>query len=155
MSKAYGLPGLRTGWLVAPTEMVDQVWARHEYTTISTTMLSNKLTSIALSEKVQAVIIDRTRNYIRKGFPLLKEWMDKQGDIFSCTPPQAAAIAFVKYNLPVNSTELAMRLVHEKGVMIVPGDHFGMDKFLRISYGLPESYLKTALDRIEELLKSL
>jgi len=155
MSKAYGLPGLRTGWLVAPPKMVDQIWARHEYTTISTTMLSNKLTAIALSERVQPVIIERTRRYIRKGYPLLRAWMEQQGTIFSCTPPQAAAIAFVKYDLDINSTDLAMRLIREKGVMIVPGDHFGMDKYLRISYGLPESYLKGALGRIEELIKTL
>jgi aspartate/methionine/tyrosine aminotransferase len=155
MSKAYGLPGLRTGWLVAPPDLVDQVWARHEYTTISTTMLSNKLTSIALSERVQPVIIDRTRNYIRKGFPILKEWMEQQGDIFSCTPPQAAAIAFVKYKMDINSTELAMRLVREKSVMIVPGDHFGMDNYLRISYGLPADYLNAALGRIKDLIGEL
>jgi len=155
MSKAYGLPGLRTGWLVAPPELIDQVWARHEYTTISTTMLSNKLTSIALSEKVQPVILDRTRNYIRKGFPMLQKWMKAQGEIFSCTPPQAAAIAFVKYRLDINSTELAMRLIRDKGVMIIPGDHFGMDKYLRISYGLPADYLKSALDRIGETIQEL
>jgi aspartate/methionine/tyrosine aminotransferase len=155
MSKAYGLPGLRTGWLVAPPEMVDLIWARHEYTTISTTMLSNHLTAIALSEKVQPVIAERTRGYIRKGYPMLREWMEGQGNIFSCTPPQAAAIAFVKYNLDINSTDLAMRLIKEKAVMIVPGDHFGMDKYLRISYGLPESYLKGALTRIEELIHNL
>ncbi len=155
MSKAYGLPGLRTGWLVAPPDLVDQVWARHEYTTISATMLSNKLTAIALSENVQPSIIERTRSYIRKGYPLLREWMNEQGDIFSCAAPQAAAIAFVKYDLDINSTELAMRLIREKGVMIVPGDHFGMDKFLRISYGLPEDYLKEAFSRIEELIKTL
>lgn len=155
MSKAYGLPGLRTGWLVAPPEMVDQIWARHEYTTISTTMLSNKLTAIALSEKVQPVIIERTRRYIRKGYPLLREWMEQQGDTFSGIPPQAAAIAFVKYDLDINSTDLAMRLIKEKGVMIVPGDHFGMDKFIRISYGLPETYLKGALSRIEELIQNI
>jgi aspartate/methionine/tyrosine aminotransferase len=155
MSKAYGLPGLRTGWLVAPPEMVDQIWARHEYTAISATMLSNKLAAIALSEKVQPVIIERTRRYIRKGYPLLREWMERQGNIFSCTPPQAAAIAFVKYNLDINSTELAMRLIQEKSVLIIPGDHFGMDNFLRISYGLPESYLKGALSRIEEVITKL
>jgi aspartate/methionine/tyrosine aminotransferase len=155
MSKAYGLPGLRTGWLVAPTEMVDQIWARHEYTTISTTMLSNKLTAIALSEKVQPVIIERTRRYIRKGYPLLREWMEQQGDTFSTIPPQAAAIAFVKYDLDINSTDLAIRLIKEKGVMVIPGDHFGMDKFIRISYGLPETYLKGALSRITELIQNL
>ena len=43
MSKAHGLPGLRLGWLVGPPEVVDAIWARHEYTTISASMLSNKL----------------------------------------------------------------------------------------------------------------
>lgn len=155
MSKAYGLPGLRTGWLVAPPMMVDQVWARHEYTTISATMLSNKLTALALSKDVRPAIIERTRRYIRKGYPVLKEWMDHQGDTFRCIAPQAAAIAFIKYDLDINSTELAMRLIRDKGVMIVPGDHFGMDKYLRISYGLPEDYLGAALNRIQELISTI
>ena len=39
--------------------------------------------------------------------------------------------------------------------MIVPGDHFGMDRFVRISFGLPENYLTEGLDRIQELLEEL
>jgi len=155
MSKAYGLPGLRAGWLVAPQKMVDQIWARHEYTTISTTMLSNKLTALALSGHVRPALIKRTRDYIRSGYPLLQKWMAQQGEIFESVPPKAAAIAFIKYNLDINSTELAKRLIREKSVMVVPGDHFGMDKFLRISFGLPEIYLKTALHRIQELISTL
>jgi len=155
MSKAYGLPGLRTGWLVAPQKMLDQIWARHEYTTISTTMLSNKLTALALSEKVRPAIIQRTRDYIRKGYPVLQQWMAEQGGIFESLPPKAAAIAFVKYKLDINSTELAMSLIREKSVMLVPGDHFGMDKYVRISYGLPETYLRAGLHRIQELISTL
>lgn len=155
MSKAYGLPGLRTGWLVAPQKMLDQIWARHEYTTISTTMLSNKLTALALSEHVRPAIIRRTRDYIRKGYPVLQQWMAQQDGIFQSIPPKAAAIAFVKYKLDISSTELAMRLIREKKVMLVPGDHFGMDNYLRISYGLPETYLKTGLQRIKELISTL
>jgi aspartate/methionine/tyrosine aminotransferase len=53
MSKAYGLPGLRIGWVVGPVDTIDDIWARHEYTTISATMLSNKLAAIALSPEVR------------------------------------------------------------------------------------------------------
>jgi len=155
MSKAYGLPGLRTGWLVAPRLMLDQIWARHEYTTISTTMLSNKLAALALSEKVRPLLLKRTREYIRKGYPVLQKWMEEQGGIFESIPPEAAAIAFIKYDLDINSTELAMRLIREKSVMLVPGDHFGMDNYLRISYGLPEEYLRAGLQRIQELISTL
>ncbi len=155
LSKAYGLPGLRLGWAAGPPEAVDDIWARHEYTTLSATMLSNHLGAIALSPEVRPRLIRRTRNYIRKGFPVLEQWINSRKNTFSMTPPQAAAIAFVRYHLDINSTEFAERLIKEKSVLIVPGDHFGMDKFLRISYGLPHDYLTAALNRIHELVTEL
>ncbi len=155
MSKAYGLPGLRVGWSVGPAETLDDMWARHEYTTIATTMLSNHLTALALSEKVRPRILARTRKYIREGFPVLEEWAKGHGDLFQIVPPQAAAIAFARYRLPINSTELVTRLKDEKSVLIVPGDHFGLDGYLRISYGLPHHYLRDGLDRIHAMLVEL
>jgi len=155
MSKAYGLPGLRTGWAVGPVDMIDQIWARHEYTTLSTAMLSNTLAALALSEKVRPAIIRRTRDYIRKGYPILVDWMKSHGELFSAVPPQAAAIAFIKYNMDINSTDFVLRLIREKSVLIIPGDHFGMDGFLRISYGLPKDYLLAGLSRISEVIASL
>ena len=85
---------------------------------------------------------------------LTSGWRATAG-LFSLVPPQAAAIAFVRYHLDVNSTELVERLMHEKSVFIIPGDHFGLDHFLRISFGLPHDYLVPALDRIQELLVEL
>jgi aspartate/methionine/tyrosine aminotransferase len=155
LSKAYGLPGLRIGWVVGPAEAVDHIWARHEYVTISATMLANKLAAIALSPEVRTRLIQRTRDYIRRGYPLLQDWMDAHGDTFRLTPPQAAAIAFIRYNLDINSTVLTERLREEKSVLIVPGDHFGMDHFLRVSFGLPHDYLVAGLDRIHELVVEL
>jgi aspartate/methionine/tyrosine aminotransferase len=154
-SKAYGLPGLRIGWVVAPSETIDDIWARHEYVTISATMLSNVLAAIALSPEVRPRLLQRTRDYIRKGYPVLQEWMDGHADTFSVRPPDAAAIAFVRYHLDINSSEFTERLRKEKSVLIVPGDHFGMDHFLRISFGLPHDYLVSALDRIHELIVEL
>lgn len=155
LSKAYGLPGLRIGWVVGPAPVVDELWARHEYLTLSATMLSNHLAAYALSPQVRPRIIQRTRGYIRRGYPVLEQWMRDQGDILSATPPQAAAIAFVKYGLDIDSTRLVERLREEKKVLIVPGDHFGLDRFVRISYGQPHEYLKPALDRIGDLIREL
>lgn len=155
MSKAYGLPGLRIGWVVGPADALDEIWARHEYTTISATMLSNKLAEIALSPEVRPRIIQRTRDYIRQGYPVLQQWMESHKDTFHFVPPQAAAITFVRYNLDISSTDLIERLRREKSVLIVPGDHFGMDHFVRISFGLPHDYLTAALDRIHDLVEEL
>jgi aspartate/methionine/tyrosine aminotransferase len=155
LSKAYGLPGLRIGWVVGPADTVDDIWAHHEYTTISTTMLANKLAAIALSPQVRPRLIQRARDYIRRGFPILDGWMNDHGGTFSVVPPQAAAIAFVRYHLDVNSTKLVGRLMREKSVLIVPGDHFGLDHHLRISFGLPPDYLQAGLDRIHQLIAEL
>jgi len=155
LSKAYGLPGLRIGWVVGPADIVDDIWARHEYTTISATMLANKLAAIALSPQVRSRLIQRTRDYIRRGFPILDGWLESHEEAFTLVPPQAAAIAFVRYHLDVNSTALVERLMREKSVLIVPGDHFGLDHHLRISFGLPPDYLQAGLDRVYELIVEL
>ena len=155
MSKAYGMPGLRLGWVVGPPDTVDDIWRRHEYTTISATMLSNKLAAYALSPEVRSRLIQRTRSYIRQGYPALENWIASHENTFTLTPPQAAAIAFVRYHLDINSTALTERVREEKSVLIVPGDHFGMDRFVRISFGLPGDYLKSGLDRIHDLIVEL
>jgi len=62
--------------------------------------------------------------------------------MFSLVEPHAGAIALLRYRLQINSTQLVEKLLHEKSVLIVPGDHFGMDNFLRLGYGPPEDYLR-------------
>ncbi len=155
LSKAYGLPGLRVGWAVGPGKTLDAMWMRHEYTTIATTILANELATLALSADVRPRLLARTRDYIRRGYPVLEEWMAQHAGMFTVTSPQAAAIAFIRYHLDINSTELIERLYTHKSVLIVPGDHFGMDRYVRVSFGLPHDYLRAGLGRIHELLTEL
>ena len=155
MSKAYGLPGLRLGWVAGPTAILDEIWARHEYTTISATMLANKLAALALSPEIRPKLLARTRAYIRKGYPILESWLADHPGLFSLTPPDAAAIAFPRYHLEINSSEFVEKLRLEKSVLMVPGDHFGLDHHLRISFGLPPEYLLEALERARDLLTEL
>ncbi|MSP89476.1 MAG: aminotransferase class I/II-fold pyridoxal phosphate-dependent enzyme [Alphaproteobacteria bacterium] len=155
MSKAYGLPGLRTGWAVGPANTLDEMWARHEYTTITTTMLSDKLTALAMSPQVRPKLLARTRKFIRDGYPILTAWAAARGNMFRVFPPQAAAIAFIRYNADINSTALMEKLRQQQSVLIVPGDHFGLDRYLRISFGLPKDYLTKGLARIDAVLATL
>jgi aspartate/methionine/tyrosine aminotransferase len=155
LSKAYGLPGLRIGWVVGPADTVDEIAMRHEYVTIGASMLSNHLAAYALSPEVRPRLIQRARDYVRRGYPILDSWLEDHEGLFSVVPPQAAAIAYVQYHMDINSTELVMRLIKEHSVFIVPGDQFGMDHYLRMSHGMPEDHLKAGLDRIDEGIKDL
>jgi len=154
MSKAYGLPGLRLGWVVSNPEMAESIWARQDYITICSTILANKLAAHALSPEVRPRIIQRTRKYARRGFSNMQNWVDQHKDTLRVIPPGAAAIGFVHYNREVNSSELVLRLINEQQTYIVPGDHFGMDHYLRISYGLSDEYVNEGFRRIFETIDS-
>ncbi len=155
MSKAYGLPGLRVGWVVGPPDMVDDIWRRHEYTTITASMFGDLLATYALSPEVRPRLVKRTRDYIRNGFPILEAWINRQEGMFSFTPPQASAVSFVRYHMDINSTELMEKLCRDASVFVGAGDSFGMDHHLRIAFGQDKAVLEDAFSRIESTFKTL
>jgi aspartate/methionine/tyrosine aminotransferase len=155
LSKAYGLPGLRVGWMVAPTDIAKSVWSYKDYTSITISALSDRLARVALSPEKRDFILERTRQIIRANFSILESWMDKQEGLFQCTPPRAGAIAFPRYHLDINATELAHRIREEKSVLIQPGDQFEVDYHIRFGLGEDAEFLITALDLVGEALAEL
>ena len=155
LSKAYGLPGVRVGWILGPGEFIRKTWPYHDYTTISPSILSDRLARIALLSDNREKILERTRGILRRNFPVIKDWLEGQKGFFDFVPPRAGAIVFAEYHGLVNSTELVNRLIREKGVLIVPGDHFEMDHHLRFGFGSEPEYLRKGLARIDELLAAI
>ena len=92
---------------------------------------------------------------MNENFPTIQQWLDAHGGLFSYVPPDAGAIVYVQYHHDVNSTELVNRLRREKSVLIVPGDHFGMDGYLRIGFGDKTDYLRDGLERVKDLIADL
>jgi aspartate/methionine/tyrosine aminotransferase len=151
LSKAYGLPGLRIGWVAGPPDLLTHLWGIHDYTTIAPSAVSDRLARIALEPARRAQIIARTRTIIRANYPLVRRWIDSH-DGLTHVEPEAGAIAFVRYAHALRSTELAERLRDEHSVLVVPGDFFDMDQYLRIGFGSDPEYLTSALARIGEVL---
>jgi len=150
LSKAYGLPGLRIGWVAGPEPIIAKLWSYHDYTTIAPSSVSDRLARVALKKRRE--ILERTRNILRTNLPIVEEWVNQTG-IFSFVRPKAGAISFIKYALNVNSTRLAEKLREQKSVLVVPGDHFGIDGYLRIGYGVEPNYLKAGLDLVSQFIQ--
>ncbi len=155
LSKAYGLPGLRIGWIVAPSDLVAKLWSYHDYTTISPGALSDLLARTALQPARRQQIVARTRRIITENYPIVREWLGAYGDRFRHAPPEAGAIVYVAYKDPINSTELILRLKDTHSVLIVPGDHFHMDGYFRLGFGSQTDYLREGLKRLNTLLESI
>ena len=154
LSKAYGLPGLRIGWLVAPPELVADLWAIHDYTTIAPGGINDRLARIALEPFRRATLLARTRGIIRTNYALVRRWIERQ-DGLSHIAPEAGAIVFVRHTHPFRSSELTERLRVERSVLLVPGDYFDLNGYLRIGFGSDPKYLESALTLIGEFLSSV
>jgi len=155
LSKAYALPGLRIGWLVGPKDMVDKAWASHDYTTISPGILGDRVAELALQPEMRDKILSRNRKILNENLAVLEEWVKKHRALFNLISPRAGAVAFPRYTMKINSTELMMRLIKEKAVFIVAGDCFLMDAYVRIGYGGEKDYFRAALSLIDEALEGI
>ena len=154
LSKAYGLPGLRLGWVLAPPDIVEDCAARQDYTTITASMLANHLAEYALAPENLSRIRQRTRRLLREGYAALEEWGVEQDACFTWLPPQAGAIVFLRYKPTVRSEEFVRRLAETESTYAAPGAHFGVEQHIRISYGLPPTFLRKALDCVGRVASS-
>lgn len=153
LSKAYGLPGLRIGWVVGPAEKVASLWSLHDYTTIAPAALSDRLAVAALRRRGQ--LLSRTRSILRSNLEVITAGLDELRDVLTYIRPQAGAMLYLGYRHAVNSTELVERLRLEEDVLVVPGDHYGMDRHLRIGFGYGTDHLREGLARIVRLLATV
>jgi aspartate/methionine/tyrosine aminotransferase len=152
LSKAYGLPGLRTGWVVGPPKMIEKLWSYHDYTSIGPTMLTDRLAAAALVTQRREWILNRTRETLRANYAPLRAWLAARTDIFSHIPPKAGAIAWAGLRDGRNSAKMVEDLREEKGVLLVAGEQMGMESFVRFGFGGDRDHLLRALARVDEYL---
>ena len=150
LSKAYGLPGLRIGWIVAPPERIDAAWAQKDYTTIAVASVSEVLAEAALARRDE--LLQRTRTIICERWPVLEAWATAHGRKLHWTAPRAGAICFFGYSYEVDSGPFVDALIRERSTMIVPGSHFLADRHLRIGFGGPVALLRAGLAEIDAAL---
>ena len=153
LSKAYSLPGLRTGWVVGPAKIIEKLWSYHDYTSISPSMLTDRLASAALEPARREWILNRTRETVRANYPALQKWLADRGDIFSHVAPKAGAIGWAGLRDGRNSAKMAEELRVQKGVLLVAGEQMGMESFVRFGFGGDQGHLQKALGRIDEYLQ--
>jgi hypothetical protein len=155
LSKAFGLPGLRIGWILGPKKTVAKLCHYRDYTTLTPTLLSDRLARIVMEPQRREHVLERTRAIIRRNLPKVEAWIRSHADIFSYIPPQAGAIVFFRYRLPISSTALFDRLRKERSVLITPGDHFGVGRYIRVGFGYDIDYTLRGLARVDETLAEL
>lgn len=159
LSKAFAMPGLRIGWIVAPPELIGRIWERHDYTTLTPGMVSDRLAAHAMRPDVRTRVLARTRSIVRSNLPRLEGWLESQPAL-TFLRPTAGAITYATYDLPIGPDELVERIRTEQGVLLVTGSMFGLDpdglgRGLRFGYGYDIEHTMKGLERVGEVLREV
>jgi aspartate/methionine/tyrosine aminotransferase len=133
VSKPFGLPGLRIGWIAGPAELVAACWAARDYLTLSPGKLNDAIALLAF--KHRARIVERNMAIITANLAAAEAWITQRHDILAWTPPRGGLLALLRYRLPIDSRALADLLATEYSVMLAPGAAFGLEQHLRVGIG--------------------
>lgn len=156
MSKCYGLPGIRTGWMASRNRSwIDHCVAVREQVSISNNALSEVITARVLEDK--EFYLARARQRIQTNLAVLKEWMERQSAL-EWIPPEAGVVCFPRFKQEIDiDPEEFFRMAAEKyRTFIVPGRCFEMNpRHFRIGFGADADELGEGLKRLEKALSDL
>jgi aspartate/methionine/tyrosine aminotransferase len=148
MSKSFGLPGIRIGWLATrDAELRERIVEFKHYLTICSAGPSEILATIAL--RARDTVLGRSRAIVEANLPLLHAFIARH-DTLSWTPPRAGTIGLIEL-AEGDADALAREVADREGVMILPASVFDWPaNAFRVGYaraGMPE-----ALERFERFI---
>jgi aspartate/methionine/tyrosine aminotransferase len=153
VSKPFGMPGLRIGWIAANHEIASQAWAMRDYVSLSPAKISDAVTCALIEHRDR--IMPRNQAIMARNLDFATEWFERNASLASWTPPKAALLAMMTYSANLDSMTMANRLAGETGVMLAPGAAFGMEGHLRIGLGQRPEIFSEGLEKTRGFLESL
>jgi aspartate/methionine/tyrosine aminotransferase len=141
MSKTYGLPGLRLGWLASrDAEILHRCLEFKYYTTICSSAPSEFLAALALRHREE--LVQRNREIVLRNLPLLDSFLRQRSNLFEWIKPNASPIGFVRYKSGQDVHSFCEDVVHKAGVLLLPGSVYDQPRHIRFGYGrknMPEA----------------
>jgi aspartate/methionine/tyrosine aminotransferase len=141
VSKTYGLPGLRLGWLACrDTAFLQKIISLKHYTTICSSAPSEFLTALAFRHRQK--FIDRNLQIVLRNLRQLCAFFSCHTDLFEWTAPKASTIGFARFKPQHDVQSFCEQVVHQCGVLLLPGTVYDQPHHIRFGYGrrnMPEA----------------
>lgn len=119
MSKAYGLPGLRIGWIMTKDrELLARLECYKHFLSICNSAPSERLAIIAL--KARAVILKQNRELVNRNAALLTTFFAEFSELFAWSRPAGGCVGFPKYTGPKETNQFCEALVNDTGILLLP-----------------------------------
>ncbi|PSP55123.1 aminotransferase [Halobacteriales archaeon QS_1_67_19] len=150
LTKAYGLAGLRFGWLAGPREVVEAARQWKDYTTISPSIFGQHVARQALGDREDA-ILEENRELAAHNRERVREFVASH-DLSWYDPVGVNGFVSVPDGFE-GSDEFCRTVVEDESVVLAPGELFGYDDYFRIGFGLPTDELAAGLSRVSSLIE--
>lgn len=150
MSKAYGLPGIRIGWVAADKSIIDAVCAVREQLTISNSSLGEAVAEAVLKRKDD--LLKEIKVRVRSNLTILEEWFSKQKNL-DWIPPSGGVVCFPRFR--TSTKNLCRILVEKYRTFVVPGYCFGLDEFFRLGFGGNREELIKGLKCVDSVIREI
>ncbi len=150
MSKAYGLAGLRIGWVAsADQDLLRRITAIKDYTSVCSSAPSEILALIALRNHDS--VVDRCKQIVAENLAHTDGFFSKWKGVFEWVRPEGGTVGFPRLNAPMPVDQFVSELVQQEGVLLLPGSFFG-DRSNRFRVGLGRRTLPAALERLDDFV---
>jgi aspartate/methionine/tyrosine aminotransferase len=151
MSKTYGLPGLRLGWLATRNaDVLRRCLEFKYYTTICSSAPSEFLAALALRHR--GTLVQRNLEIVRRNLALLDAFIQRRADLVEWVRPNASPIGFVRFKPERDVFTFCEDVVRDSGVMLLPGSVYDQPRHIRFGYG--RKNMPEALANLEAYLDS-
>ncbi|HEX2304155.1 MAG TPA: aminotransferase class I/II-fold pyridoxal phosphate-dependent enzyme [Gaiella sp.] len=148
VSKTYGLPGLRTGWIACrDAGLRDAIVAVKLYTTICSSAPSELLAALALRHRER--LVDRNRRLVLENLALADAFVERHAELIDWVRPVASPIGFPRLRVP-DTQGFCERLAAEAGVLLLPGEVYDQPGHVRL--GLGRVGAAKAFERLDRFL---
>jgi aspartate/methionine/tyrosine aminotransferase len=152
VSKAHGLPGLRTAWLACrEAELLERVKDIKLYTTICSSAPSELLLALAMRHSER--LISASRELVLANLPQLDAFLERRGELFEWKRPSAGPIGFARVRAEVDVPTWCEEIAAMASVLLLPGSVYGEPAHVRLGFG--RANLPQALQRLESYLENL
>ncbi|WP_435333814.1 aminotransferase class I/II-fold pyridoxal phosphate-dependent enzyme [Haloarchaeobius sp. TZWWS8] len=151
LTKAYGLAGLRFGWIAGPEDVVQDAVEWKDYTTISPPIFGQHVARQALGEREDEILTEN-RELAESNRDIVREFVEAH-DLDWFDPIGVNGFISVPDGF-VDGREFCTAVVEQESVVLAPGDLFGYDQYWRIGFGLPTDELEEGLERVARVVES-
>lgn len=151
LSKTYSVPGVRVGWVVSNDEIADILRKYRDYTMICAGVFDDSLAVHILKHK--DAILKRNQAIVTTNLAIVKDWVAQEPRV-SLIPPRHVSTSFIRLDVPEEIEAFCVRLLKEKGVLLVPGNRFDMPGYARLGYCTHTDTLKKGLAALSDFLKT-